>query len=742
MTADVRALVASEARSAETGLFLDGLRCAGCVVRVERALRGVTGVREARVNHTTHRALVRFDPAQLEVGDLVSQVRALGYDATPFDPAALERPAARSAREALTRLLVAAFLAANVMMLSAGLYIGTYRGIEPEVQRALRWVALALSLPAATWCAAPFWLGALAGLRRREITIDLPIALGIGTAYAASLAGTMRGTPDVFVDSAAMIVFLILLGRTLERGARARAAGAVERLVALAPERALRRRPDGLEPVLARELAVGDLAVVAPGQAFPADGRIATGRTEVDESMVTGESRPVLRETGDAVLCGSRNVLCEVEVEVTAPAGEGTLARMAALLERAQAERPRVQALADRVAAVFAPAVLVAAAATGLGWIASGAQPLEAAIAAAAVLIVACPCALGLATPAAITAALGRAAALGVLVKSGEALERCARADLVLLDKTGTLTEGRLAIDGVVAAAGVEAREVVATAVAAEGASTHPIAAALRAEADRLGCARAVAPAPRGVLPGRGVVAGEGEERLAVGSRSLLDELHLRTDAALDEAAHRLATRGATLAYVARHQQVIGVVALVDPPRVDARRAVERLCALGLGVALVSGDHEDAVHLAAERAGIAESLAGVSPEQKVDAVRAHRGRGARLLMVGDGINDAAALAAADVGVAMGRGADVALHAADVIVRAPRLEALPDLIGLSRAALRRIRENLALAVLYNALAVPLAAAGLLRPLPAAIAMSLSSLVVTGNAVRLLRWRPRR
>jgi len=542
-----------------------------------------------------------------------------------------------------------------------------------------------------------------------------------------------------------MIVFLILLGRTLERGARARAAGAIERLVALAPERALRRRRDGgVEDVPARELLPGDRVVVAAGQAFPADGWIRAGATEVDEALVTGESRPVLRELGDAVICGSRNALCEVEVEVGAAPGEGTLARMAALLERAQAERPRIQRLADRVAAVFAPLVLLAAAATALGWALAGAPPLRVAMTATAVLIVACPCALGLATPAALAAALGRAASFGILVKSGEALERCARVDAALLDKTGTLSEGRLGVERVAAAEGVEEAAVLGLALAAEGSSTHPVAAAIAAEARRRGIAPPSVPpdAARRTWAGRGVVLGDGSERVAVGSRALLEELALRLDPVLEETAREEAGRGATLAYVAEGERAVGVVALIDEPRADARAAVARLRGLGLEVAVISGDHPEAVRLAAERAGISEAIAGAPPARKVDEVRARRGGGARLLVAGDGINDAAALAAADVGVAMGSGADVAIHAADVVIRAPRLEALPDLLELARATLRRVRENLALAVVYNAVAVPLAAAGRLEPLPAAIAMSLSSLAVTGNAIRLLRWRPRR
>jgi len=726
----------------ETGLFLDGLRCAGCVARVERALRAEPGVEEAAVSFTTHRALVRHDPRQVDAPGLVARVEALGFAAVPFDPEALERPAARGAREALVRLLVAAFLAGNVMMISLALYLAGPDGMEPDVRRGLRWLAVALSLPAVTWCAAPFWRGAWAGLRRREISIDLPIALGIGTAFAASAAGTAAEVSHVFVDSAATIVFLILLGRTLERGARRRASGAVERLAALAPVTAWLCVPEGVREVPAREVRPGDTVVVPPGAAFPADGRIARGATEVDESLLSGESHPAPRGAGESVSEGSRNLLAEVEVEVAAAAGQGTLARLAALLERAGASRPPVQRLADRVAAVFAPAVLLVAGATAVGWVLVGRGALEVAFTAAAVLIVACPCALGLATPAAVTAGIGRAARLGVLFKSGEALERLAGVDAAVLDKTGTLSEGRLAVEAVLARPEVAPGAVLALAAGAEGASSHPLAEAVRREAARRGVEPAATPEPRRALPGRGVVAGEGADALRVGSAALLAAEGIALPAALAEAAGTHAARGAGLAYVARGSEVLGALAFADPPRADAARACARLVALGVRPSLVSGDHPEAVALAAARAGLEDVHADVSPEAKVAFVEALRQRGQRVLAAGDGINDAAALAAADVGLAMARGADVSLHAADVVVRAPRLEALPDAVELARAALRRIRENLGLAVAYNALAVPLAVVGWLEPLGAAVAMSLSSLVVTGNAVRLLAWRPRR
>jgi len=725
---------------AETGLFLDGLRCTGCVNRVERALRAADGVRGASVNYTSHRAWVEFDEATTQTAALVACVEELGYTAVPYDPAALERGPQTEARRALVRVLIAAFLAGNVMLLSAALYIGSYQGLDAETRRFLRWLALALSIPAVGWCALPFWRGAFRGLRRLEITMDVPIVLGIAISFAIGVAGTLAEADHLFMDSAAMIVFLILLGRTLESRSRARAAGAVDRLSALSPPTALRRGVSGVEEVPARELEVGDRVVVPAGQRVPADGFIVVGATEVDEALLTGESQPVLRQRGDAVVGGSQNTLCEIEVEVTAAIGAGTLARLSALLERAQTERPEIQRLADRVAAVFAPSVVAIAALTAVLWHAAGAGWFETALTAASVLIVACPCALGLATPAAVTAAIGRAASLGILIKSGEALERCARVNAAVLDKTGTVTTGSFVVESVICAPGVDRADLLAAAAAAEGASTHPLARALRRAATDAFAVWSDCDSRR-TLPGRGVVAGTGDARLLVGSRALLEEHGVAADPVVEEAAAKLAERGLSLAWIARGSRALGIAALADPARPDARIATDRLRALGVQVSLVSGDHGLAVALAAERAGITEAHAEVAPEAKVEQVRRLREGGATLLVAGDGINDAAALAAADVGIAMARGSDVTLHAADIVIRAPRLAALADTVELARATLRRIRENLGFALAYNTVAIPLAMSGVLQPLHAAIAMSLSSLVVTGNAARLLRWRSR-
>jgi heavy metal translocating P-type ATPase len=718
---------------AEIGFALGGLRCAGCAARVERELRAAPGVREASVNFATQRALVRFDSAATDAAALARRVEALGYRAARFDPQALERPGDRDARAALARLLVAAFLAGNLMVISFALYFGALQDIEPGLRRALRWLALALSLPSLAWCALPLWRGALAGLRRRELTLDVPIVVGATTAFVAGVAGTLGEARDLFTDSAATIVFLMLLGRTLERSARTRASAAVEALAARAPRSALRRAGESLESVAAGDLVPGDRIVVARGQAFPADGRLLSGPAEIDESLLSGESLPVTRALGSEVRSGTLNLSDDAEVEVIRSAATGTVARLVGLLERAQADRPQLQRAADRVAAVFAPAVLGIAALTALGCALAGVPALDTALRAASVLIVACPCALGLATPAAVSAALGRAAELGLWFRSGAALERAAAVERVLLDKTGTLTTGQLAVTRLFAGTGCREDELAADAAGIVGASIHPVAVALRSEAARRGLAPAEVSGERRELPGRGVEAGTA----CCGSAAWLRTRGVAIDPALDAAVKAEAEHGSSIVYVANASRALGAIAFADPPRADAAAAVARLRRMRLSLALVSGDHDAAVRASAALAGIGEASSEIGPEGKLLRVRAERAAGAHVAFAGDGINDAAALAAADLGFAFAHGSDVTLLAAEVVSHDARLDSLPTALALARAAMRRIRENLALALAYNAVAVPLAIAGILGPFSAALAMSASSLLVTGNALRLRR-----
>jgi Cu2+-exporting ATPase len=729
---------AREASLVETGFLLEGLRCAGCVRKTEEALRAQPGVASAAISYADHRALVRFDPVASSVKALASAVEALGYQAIPYDPETLDRPERTRARAALTRLLVAGFLAMNVMWLAIALYIGTYQGMDETTRLALRWLAAALSLPAVIWCGAPFFAGAWRGLRRRELSMDLPIALAVSTAFATNVVGTWLGRTHLFVDSAAWIVFLLLLGRTLERSASARASGAVERLRSLTPREALRRSGGALVRVPVSELAAGDEIVVPAGELLPVDATLIGPGTELDESALTGESAPVAHEPGARLAAGTRNLLHEIAVRALAPASRGTLARLAALLERAQAERPAIQRSADRFAAVFAPIVLTIAALTAAVLALRGASGLDVAFRATTVLIVACPCVFGLATPLAIAAALGRAAQLGVLVKSGEALERLARVKRVLLDKTGTLSEGRFALVGSARARDVSDAELLRAAVLAEGAAVHPIADALRAAAQRAGVGDG-ATAVRETRPGLGLVATcEDGSRIVAGAEPLLRASGIELPRDLERAAAELGGRGATLVWVARDARALGVLAFEDVLRGDAAAFAARLARDEISVELVSGDHERAVARAAERSGIARWTAAATPERKLACARDAHAEAGPVLAVGDGLNDAAFLAAADCGIAMARGSEITLAAADAVVRSPRLGAIADLLALSRATLARIRENFAFALLYNVFFVPLAVAGVLHPLGAAIAMALSSLTVTANSMRLLRF----
>ena len=724
--------------AAEIGLFLNGTRCSGCVRSVESAFRKMPGVLSAAANYTTHRVLVTFDATQVQSEDFVSAVEKLGYSATPYDPQALDRRDENEARSSLIRILVAAFLAGNVMLISAALYIGSYQELESNIRTGLRWLAIALSIPAIGYCALPFWKGAWVGIRRGQISVDILIVLGISTAFIASVFGTINDAHHIYMDSAAMIVFLILLGRTLERRARGKISAAVDALAAKTPAHALRKSMGKVEKVRPEELEIGDIVIVPAGETVPADGVIVVGTSELDESLITGESSPVVRGPSENVIGGTQNTVSELTIEIANTIKSGTLSHLTSLLERAQSQRPEVQQLADRIASVFAPTVLVIAALTVLFWWQAGQNPLEIALTATAVLIVACPCALGLATPAAITAAVGRASQLGVLIRNGLGLERLASVDTALLDKTGTVTQGRFQVEEVATAPGIQTNAVLAAAAQAEGNATHPIAVAIRETARKRSIEFSIE-GERTTFPGLGVTAGDDANRVCVGSQRFLRNHGVTIDKELIESAQKLHEQGLSLAWVSQGKTALGVVGLWDPPRSDAQNCIQQLEHLGLQAVMLTGDHEQAARHIAGRSGINTFIAELSPEEKVHSVEQYRKPGKQIVMLGDGINDAAALAAADVGIAMSQGSSVTVHAADMVISSQRLSALSDIIQIARATLRRIRENLGFALLYNAVAIPLAALGVLEPLHAAIAMSLSSLVVTGNALRLTRWR---
>ncbi len=771
-----------------TVLVVDGMTCAACVGRVERKLGRLDGV-SATVNLATGRAKVSH-PAALSVADLVTVVEAAGYAARPAEPPARPGGAADTARPApgrepddgpsasgeanerreRDRLLITALLSVPVLTLS----------MVPGWQfRNWQWLCFVLAAQVAVWGAWPFHQRALRGLRHGTATMDTLVSLGVTasfawSAYALFLGGAGRpgmampltllpsasgDVAGVYLEATVGVPLFVLAGRRLEARARRGTGSALRALAELAAKDVTVRRGGVERRVPADDLAVGEVFLVRPGERVATDGTVVEGGSALDLSLVTGESRPVEVGPGSRVTGGAVNSGGLLEVRADAVGADTQLARITRLVEDAQTGKAAVQRLADSVAAVFVPAV-IAVSVTVLGfWLGAGADPQAAITAAVAVLVVACPCALGLATPTALLAATGRGARLGILVSGVEALERLRKVDTVVLDKTGTLTTGRMNVTAVTVSADADAdadadararagagghdrvgaAEVLRLAAAVEQGSEHPLARAIVAHARRQADGH---PLPRPVrfaaVPGSGVSALVDGEEVAVTRPGELggvpDDLR--------EAVRTAETAGHTAVLVRVGGAPRAVISVGDTLRPDAYRAVEHLRRLGLRPVLATGDREATARAIAGQLGITEIHAEALPEDKAALVTTLQGHGSRVAVVGDGVNDAAALAAADLGIAMGGGTDVAIGAADVTLVREDIQALPDAVRLARHTLATIRANLVWAFGYNLVTLPLAAVGRLNPMVAAAAMSVSSLLVVGNSLRLRAWNPSR
>ena len=732
-----------------------GMHCAACVGKVERALARVPGVTVATVNLATERATIEHDPGRASVDDLRQAVAAAGYELAeppaPSDGEPDDRERAERARE--QRVLRRRFLVGAA--LSAPIVLGSMPELFPWAPAALRdpWVLLLLTTPVQFWVGASFHAGFLRDLRHRTASMATLVSLGTSAAYLFSLAVTLR--PDLFAsmgamtyyETAAVVITLVVLGRWLEARARGRTSEAIRRLVALAPRTARVLRDGAEHDVPTADVLVGDLVRIRPGERIPVDGTVVEGTSSVDESMLTGESLPVEKAPGTGVVAGSVNRTGSFVFRATRVGRETTLARIVALVEAAQGSRAPIQRLADRVAAVFVPIVLVLAAATLAGWWWLGPEPafLHALTASVAGLVIACPCAMGLATPTAIMVATGRGAEHGVLVRSAAALETLHRVDTLVFDKTGTLTVGRPTVTDVVALAGGE-DEVLALAAAAEQGSEHPIGEAILSRAKDRGLAL---PPVAGftTVPGQGMDAMAPDGRVLLGNRTLMDARGIEVDAAAAARAEALAAEGKTVVHLALAGRLLGLVAVADVLKPEAAATVARLRAQGLAVVMLTGDHRATAEAVARQAGIERVLAEVLPEDKTREVARLQGEGRRVAMVGDGINDAPALAQADVGIAMGSGTDVAMEAADVTLMRGDLRGVEAAVSLSRRTIRIVKENLVWAFGYNIVLIPVAAGVLypvwgvlLSPILAGAAMAFSSVSVVTNSLRLKRWRP--
>ncbi|MDT8440332.1 MAG: heavy metal translocating P-type ATPase [Desulfuromonadales bacterium] len=712
--------------TAELNFLLEGLRCASCVWLNEKILSGLPGVDEARVNYGTHRARVRFDPAKVSPAELFQAVARLGYQPRPFTRDSAQLAFDRERRALLIRFGTAFFLSMQLMGYSLALYAGYFQGIDPTARQLLQVFAAVVTTPVVFYSGWPFLTGAWRSLVNRAPSMDLLIALGVLAAYGTSLAA-LFGHGEVYFDTAAMIITLILAGRLFENAARRQAASGVDRLLHLAPDMAWKLDERGeTTRVDSHLLQPGDQIRVLPGERLPTDGRIVAGSTEIDVSAATGEPLPQPAASGSDVLAGTLNLLSPVTLAVSQPAAGSFVARVARLVEEAQARRAPIQRLADRVATAFVPLVIVIAGLTWLYWTLIPATEVNPLLAAVAVLVIACPCALGLATPTAVLVASGAAAARGILFRGGDILEAAARLDHACFDKTGTLTVGAPAVSAILPATGSD-NDLLTLAAAIEAESRHPLAKAICREARR----RNLPIAPlTGVqtMAGRGLLARTANGLLLAGNRELLAENGVAVPA--DDAT-------GTSVLVADAGRYRGRIELHDQIRPEAVQVIRQLQRWGLKTSLLTGDTATAGEQLAAELGIDRVAAGLSPQEKSDRVAVLQGTGQRVLMVGDGINDAPALTAADVGCAMIGGTDIALDSSDLVLTRPDLERLLLALKIARRTLRIIRQNLFWAFCYNLAALPLAACGALLPIHAAAAMALSSICVVGNSLRLGR-----
>ena len=697
-------------------LMVEGVHCGGCVRRIEQALRADPAVEHARVNLTTRRLTVNWLGSAAVADRLVRAVSDLGYLVVPYDPAQLVSAEAATERALLRAMAVAGFAAGNIMLLSVAIWAGHFQDMGPATRNLLHWFSALIALPAIAYAGRSFFDSALGALRNRRTNMDVPISLGVLLASGMSLFETARGGPHVYFDSAIMLLFFLLVGRYLDRRARGRARSAAERLVTLGTSAVTVVEAGGRRRAIpAAAVAPGMTVLVAAGERIGADGSVLDGTSALDTSLITGETVPATVGPGDRVFAGTLNLDAPLQLEVVA-VGEGTLlAEIVRLMELAEQRRARYVVLADRLAALYAPAVHGLALATFLGWtLLAGTAWQVALLYAVAVLIITCPCALGLAVPAVQVIASGRLLSRGVLLKSATALERLAQVATVAFDKTGTLTRGRPAL---VRSEPIDP-EALRVAASLAGASRHPLARAVAHVMPEV-------PAARGVeeVPGCGLRLATAAGDVRLGSRAWCGV----EDASMSGDGPEL--------WLARPGCPPMRFAFDDPIRADAAQVIEALRARGLAIELLSGDRAPTVAAVADQLGIESWRAGCTPVDKTARLEALAGAGRRVLMVGDGLNDAPALAAAHVSASPSTAIDLSQTAADAVFQGERLQSVIELLDVARRAERLIKQNLGLALGYNLITVPLAVLGLVTPLIAALCMSGSSLAVVANALRL-------
>ena len=720
-------VIGRDQHTADISLIIEGIRCASCVWLLEKMLVRETGVTAIRVNYGTHRAVIRFNPQESTPAKIFTSISRLGYLPHPFTPGAAQQAAAREQRSLLIRFGTAAFLSMQLMGFSFALYGGYFHGIDPGIRQLIQYFAAAVATPVVFYSGWPFLVGAWRSLKNRSASMDLLISLGVSTAYFYSIYAMFSGG-EVYFDTSAMIITLILLGRLFESSARNRSISGIDKLLQLAPDSANRVNGDEVNTVASASLTPGDIILVLPGERIPVDCQILSGVTEVDESTITGEPMPILRQEGDKVSAGSLNLSTSIKLLVKKVAAESFIARMARLVEEAQNRKAPIQSMADRVATVFVPLVTTIAIGTWAFWWFSEASHAEALLNAVSVLIVACPCALGLATPTAVLAASGSAAAKGILFRGGDILETTSRVDLIAFDKTGTLTHGQPTVDRIIPAPGQTVTTLLELASRAESGSSHPLARAILARAKTAG----IQPGPAGpvtAVPGRGLRVQDKDGEIQAGSRAFLTESDIEVPA-IDSGTR-------TEVHVSLEGIWQGLLLLHDPLREEAEPTIRELRELGLEMVLLTGDRPETAQQVSDTLALPDYQANMSPADKTAWIEARQCAGHTVMMVGDGINDAPALSLSDVGCAMAGGTDIALETSDLVLTRPNLGSLHEAIFIAHKAMQVIKQNLFWAFTYNLVTIPLAASGKLAPVWAAAAMASSSILVVSNSLRLGR-----
>ena len=718
----IDAFAETHANEAEATIYVGGMYCAACSWLIESTLTSLTGIQSAEVSPVTHRLRIRWLRGDVGLGQILRSLAGLGYEPQPLAPESAARPEVAEQRTALKRLLVASLGMMQAMMFAIGLYAGDYQGMDADMRHFLRLVSFVVTTPVVFYSARPFFAAAWRGVMSRKPGMDLPVSLAVGTAYAASVYATFTRGEAVWYDSVTMFVFFLTLGRFLEMRARHRSIDRSKALSSVLPN-TVTRIENGADVVIpSSQLIAGDKVKVKPGEAIPADGFLVSNTTSVDESLLTGEAKPQVKSSGDVLVAGSINLECLIEMRVEKTGSDTTLGTINRLSERARYARPAFVQLADRIASYIVVAILVIAVAVASFWLFIA--PERAFVITLSVLVVTCPCALALATPAAFAAAGSRLADLRLLLTNGNAIEALSRASCVVFDKTGTLTWGMPVVTTTsIVDTSFDKTSCLNIAGALETASTHPVARAFPHRDKTI-----VASAHR-IATGEGVAGTIDDRRWRLGKLSF---------AAPGAATTKADSATATQVFLGVDGQLVATFDLDDEIRPDAVDVLRQLKDLGLNISLASGDNEDSVRRVAAALGISTYRSGCSPEDKLKIIHTMQENEETVIMVGDGINDAPVLAGADASVALAEGALLAQTSADLIMLGRSLRPLVTAFRTARQTMRIVRQNLAWAVVYNATALPLAAMGLVPPWAAAIGMSASSLIVVLNALRLSRF----